>query len=145
MPASAAIQPAWRPITSHTITRWWDSAVVASRSIASVAVCTAVWKPKVTSVPDRSLSIVLGTPTARTPIGPSRLATPKVSSPPMTTSASMRSAAKVRRTRSTPSGSPKGLVREVPSTVPPIASSPVERSGSSAVERPSRTPRQPSR
>ena len=31
--------------------------------MASVAIWTAVWKPKVTSVPTMSLSMVLGTPT----------------------------------------------------------------------------------
>ena len=61
-PEWSAIQPAWRPITSTTITRWWDSAVVCSRSIASVATWRAVSKPKVTSVAARSLSIVFGTP-----------------------------------------------------------------------------------
>ena len=45
------------------ITRLCDSAVVCRRSIASVAICTAVWKPNVKSVPARSLSIVFGTPT----------------------------------------------------------------------------------
>ena len=39
--------PAWRPITSHTMTRLCASAVVWSRSIASVAIVTAVSKPKV--------------------------------------------------------------------------------------------------
>ena len=66
-PQCRAIQPAWRPITSTTSTRWCDSAVVCSRSIASIAMLTAVSKPKVKSVPDRSLSIVLGTPTTLTP------------------------------------------------------------------------------
>ncbi len=47
MPEWMAIQPAWRPITSTTITRSWLSAVVCSRSIASLAICTAVWKPNV--------------------------------------------------------------------------------------------------
>ena len=47
---TAAIQPAWRPMTSTTITRLCDSAVVCRRSIASVAICTAVWKPNVKSV-----------------------------------------------------------------------------------------------
>ena len=60
MPACRAIQPACRPITSTTSTRWCDSAVVCRRSIASVAMLTAVSKPKVKSVPDRSLSIVFG-------------------------------------------------------------------------------------
>ena len=35
------------PITSTTIARWWESAVVRSRSIASVAMCTEVSKPNV--------------------------------------------------------------------------------------------------
>ncbi len=35
--------------------------------MASTATCTAVWNPNVTSVADRSLSIVLGTPTTGTP------------------------------------------------------------------------------
>ncbi len=67
MPACSAIQPACRPITSTTSTRWCDSAVVCRRSIASVAMLTAVSKPKVKSVPDRSLSMVFGTPTTFTP------------------------------------------------------------------------------
>ena len=66
-PQYVAIQPAWRPITSTTITRSWLSAVVCSRSIASVAICTAVSKPNVKSVAERSLSIVFGTPTTCTP------------------------------------------------------------------------------
>ena len=41
-PEYVAIQPACRPITSTTITRSWLSAVVCRRSIASVAICTAV-------------------------------------------------------------------------------------------------------
>ena len=63
MPAHAAMWPAWRPITSTTITRSWLSAVVCSRSMASTQICTAVSKPKVSSVAERSLSIVFGTPT----------------------------------------------------------------------------------
>ena len=47
MPACSAIQPACRPITSTISARWWDSAVVCSRSIASIAMLTAVSKPKV--------------------------------------------------------------------------------------------------
>ena len=50
MPACSAIQPAWRPITSTTSARWCDSAVVCSRSMASMAMLTAVSKPKVKSV-----------------------------------------------------------------------------------------------
>ena len=46
-PECRAIQPACRPITSTTTARWCDSAVVRSRSIASVAMATAVSKPNV--------------------------------------------------------------------------------------------------
>ena len=75
-------------MTSTMITRLWDSAVVCSRSIASVAICTAVWKPKVKSVAARSLSIVFGTPTTLIPSSCSLPATPRVSSPPIGISAS---------------------------------------------------------
>ena len=95
MPAQVAMWPAWRPMTSTTITRSCDSAVVCRRSMASTQICTAVSKPKVTSVADRSLSIVLGTPTTATPSPCSRLATPSVSSPPMATRASMPCSASV--------------------------------------------------
>jgi hypothetical protein len=46
MPACSAIQPTWRPITSATMHRWCESPVVRRRSIASVAMLTAVSKPK---------------------------------------------------------------------------------------------------
>ena len=46
-PAWTAIQPACRPITSTISTRWWLSAVVCRRSIASIAMLIAVSKPKV--------------------------------------------------------------------------------------------------
>ena len=68
MPAWVAIQPEWRPITSTTITRSWLSAVVCSRSMASVAICTAVVNPNVMSVPTMSLSMVFGTPTTGRPM-----------------------------------------------------------------------------
>ena len=51
-PTSSAIHPALRPITSTTMRRSWLSAVVWSRSIASVATCTAVANPMHASVPD---------------------------------------------------------------------------------------------
>src|SRR6478752_6497750 len=47
MPLITAIQPVCLPITSQTMTRLCDSAVVCSRSIASVAIVTAVSKPNV--------------------------------------------------------------------------------------------------
>ena len=49
-PLCSAMNPASRPITSSTITRSWLSAVVCSLSIASIAVFTAVSKPKVVIV-----------------------------------------------------------------------------------------------
>src|SRR5438067_1808667 len=54
-------------MTSKTITRSWLSAVVWRRLSASVADETAESNPKVKSVPSRSLSMVLGTPTTGMP------------------------------------------------------------------------------
>ena len=102
MPAQVAMCPAWRPMTSTTMTRSCDSAVVCSRSMASTHTCTAVSNPKVISVADRSLSMVLGTPTTARPSAASRAATPRVSSPPIATRASMPWPASVARTASGP-------------------------------------------
>ena len=102
MAAHVAMWPAWRPMTSTTMTRSCDSAVVCSRSMASTHTWTAVSNPKVSSVADRSLSMVLGTPTTATPSAARRAATPSVSSPPMATSASMPWSASVARTASAP-------------------------------------------
>ena len=71
MAVCKAIQPASRPITSIIITLWWLSAVVTNLSKLSVAICTAVLKPKVKSVEDTSLSMVLGTPTIFNPFSKS--------------------------------------------------------------------------
>jgi len=60
MPAPSASQPALWPITSTTMMRWWLWAVLCRRSTASVAMPSAVSKPKVVSVIATSLSIVLG-------------------------------------------------------------------------------------
>ncbi len=144
IPAYTAIQPAWRPITSTTITRSWLSAVVCSRSIASVAICTAVWNPKVKSVAARSLSMVFGTPTTATPdSSPRRAATPRVSSPPIAISASIRSRASVSRTRVGPSSDWNGLVRDVPRIVPPRWIRPHVPAMVSSTVWPSVTPRHP--
>ncbi len=89
IPDSSAIQPACRPMTSTTITRWCDSAVVLRRSIASVATPTAVSKPKVRSVEEMSLSMVLGTPTTGSPASDSIRAAVRVPSPPIGISTSM--------------------------------------------------------
>ncbi len=78
-------------MTSRTMTRSWLAAVVWSRSIASVATVSAVSNPNVCSQPQRSLSIVFGTPMARTPYLASSLAMPWLPSPPITTRASMPS------------------------------------------------------
>lgn len=81
MPALRAIQPACRPITSTSITRWCDSAVLCRRSMASVATVSAVSWPKVTSVQSMSLSMVLGTPTTGTFSSDSQCAAVSVPSP----------------------------------------------------------------
>ncbi len=143
MPEYVAIHPAWRPITSTTMTRSWLSAVVCRRSMASVAICTAVWKPKVTSVAERSLSMVFGTPTTAIPSAPAAAATPRVSSPPMTISASIRSRSREARTRARPSSIFTGFVREVPRMVPPRWISPRVLESVSSITSPSSTPRQP--
>ena len=144
IPACVAIQPAWRPITSTTITRLWDSAVVCRRSIASVTICTAVLKPNVTSVPPRSLSIVFGTPTIGIPSSCSSSATPSVSSPPIGISASMPRRSSVARIASSPPmPSANGLVREVPRIVPPRGRMPTVLCRSSSIASSSSTPAQP--
>ncbi len=76
-------------MTSTTITRWCDSAVVLRRSMASVATMTAVSKPKVRSVEEMSLSMVLGTPTTGIPASASIRAAVRVPSPPIGIRASM--------------------------------------------------------
>ena len=73
--------------------------------MASVAICTAVWKPNVKSVAARSLSIVLGTPTTGMPSSESRRATPSVSSPPIGMSTSIPRASSVAFTLSGPPSS----------------------------------------
>ena len=119
-PECRAIQPAWRPITSTIITRLCDSAVVCSRSMASVAICTAVSKPNVMSVPPRSLSIVFGTPMMGRPCSPwSRAAAPSVSSPPIAIRPVEARASSVARISSGPSSRLNGFVREERRMVPP--------------------------
>ena len=143
IPAYAAIQPAWRPMTSTTMTRLCDSAVVCRRSMASVAICTAVWKPNVKSVPARSLSIVFGTPTTGIPSSASLRATPSVSSPPIGMRTSMPRASRVARTRSLPPSSLYGLVRDVPRIVPPRGRIPLVDSTVSSIASLVSTPAQP--
>ena len=90
--------------------------------MASVAIDTAVSKPKVCSVHGMSLSMVLGTPTTGTrPSVWARCAVASEPSPPMTTRASSPSSPRVDRARSTPSSVSHGWTLEVPSMVPPRA------------------------
>ncbi len=98
MPAKQAIQPEWRPMVSTTMIRRWLSVVVRRRSTASVTMLTAVSNPNEKSVTIRSLSMVLGMPTTGKPKSLcSRIATPRVSSPPITIRASSSSRLKLSR------------------------------------------------
>jgi len=76
-------------MTSTTNTRWWAWAVESSRSRQSVAKATAVSKPKVETVPSRSLSMVLGTPITRTPLRARAAASSIEPSPPIEIRASV--------------------------------------------------------
>ena len=145
-PAFSAIQPAWRPITSTSITRWCDSAVLCSRSIASVATCSAVSCPNVTSVQSMSLSMVLGTPTTGTFSSDSQCAAVNVPSPPIGISTSMPLSSRVCLIWGRPARNLSGLTRAVPSMVPPLASRRSLRSSlASWTRRSSSRPRHPSR
>ena len=85
MPEYSVSQPALLPMISMTMQRPWLAAVVWMRSMTSVAMSTAVWKPKVTSVPQMSLSIVLGRPMTCSPSSESRFAVLCVPLPPRQT------------------------------------------------------------
>ena len=108
-------------MTSTISGRWWDSAVVWRRSIASIAILTDVSKPNVKSVLLRSLSIVFGTPMTLTPSASSLVATPRVSSPPIAIRTSIPWSARFCLIRSTPLSILNGLVRDEPRMVPPLA------------------------
>ncbi len=144
MPAFSAIQPVCRPMTSTTMTRWWDSAVVFSRSSASVATETAVSKPKVTSVAAMSLSMVFGTPTIGRPASLISLAAFRVPSPPIGMTASRPRSEQYFLARSTPSRRWLGWTREEPRMVPPWARMPLTESRVRGRWWPSRNPRHPS-
>ena len=142
IPLCSAIQPASRPISSTTITRWWLSAVEWSLSMASVAMLTAVSKPNVCSVAATSLSMVLGTHTTGRPFAARPAAICRLPSPPMATSASKPLAWKAAISSSERSTSwvvpsaavatlRKGLPRlVVPRMVPPWLVMPRTSSGS---------------
>src|SRR5438067_6160051 len=97
------------------------------------------------SVPPRSLSIVLGTPTIGSPSAHRRAAAPSVSSPPITISPSRPCSARVERIRPAPSSWPRGFVREDPRIVPPRGRMPLTDSIVSSSQTFSIGPRQPSR
>ena len=71
--------------------RWWLCAVLWTRSMASVAISVAVAKPKLVSVPQMSLSIVLGMVITFSPAFCSRIAFLALPPPPITISPSRRS------------------------------------------------------
>ncbi len=126
IPELRAIHPAYRPIISTTMTRRCDSAVACRRSRQSVAKETAVSKPNVITVPSRSLSMVLGTPTTRRPLRANPLAMVSEPSPPMAMRASICSRRKAaitssERSRSTsdPSSTRVGYFRGLPTFVVP--------------------------
>ena len=115
-PAESASQPAECPMSSTTMTLLCELAVVWRRSIASVAIVNAESKPKDWSVPQTSLSIVLGTPIALTPASESMFAVFIVPLPPMQTTQSSPSAATVAMIRfgfAGPPG-PRGSERLLP-------------------------------
>ncbi len=88
--------------------------------MASVAICTAVSKPNVMSVPPRSLSIVFGTPITGRPCSPwRRAAAPSVSSPPIAIRPFRLSVSMFSRTCSGPFSRLNGLVRDERRIVPP--------------------------
>ena len=67
MPAYSVSHPALCPMTSTINTREWENAVEWMESITVEAISIADWKPNVISVPQISLSIVLGSVTTFTP------------------------------------------------------------------------------
>ena len=85
MPACSVSQPALWPMISTMNTREWEKAVEWMESMTSEAMFTADWKPKVSSVPHRSLSMVLGSVTTFTPFSRSRFAVLCVPLPPRMT------------------------------------------------------------
>ena len=95
--------------------------------------------------------MVLGTPTTGTPSAYRVAATPRVSSPPIATSASTPSPARLALIRSRPDLPPEaalsanGLVRDEPRIVPPRGRMPRTAWMSSGTVSPSSGPRHPSR
>ena len=90
MPAYRVSHPALCPMVSTIKTRLCENAVEWMESMTLVAMLTADSKPKVRSVPQRSLSMVLGRVTTLTPCSDSRFAVLCVPLPPRITRQSNR-------------------------------------------------------
>src|SRR5258708_458259 len=101
------------PTTAEAPNRVW------TRSMASVAILTAVSKPKQRSVPVRSLSMVLGTATTFTPRSKSFNETDCLSSPPTAIKASTPFFFRLSIHRSMTFSFCVGFVRALRSRVPP--------------------------
>ncbi len=84
IPAYSGIQPTLWPMISTTKTRRWLLAVVWRSSMHWVATSMALGKPKVMSVPQVSLSIVLGRAMTLRPSSRRRLAVLVEPLPPST-------------------------------------------------------------
>src|SRR6478672_8674054 len=89
--------------------------------------------------------MVFGTPTTLMPISPSRVATPRVSSPPMAISASTPLSCNVVATLSNPWSTLNGFVRDEPRMVPPRGRMPRTSGTPSGIVMFSSGPFQPSR
>ena len=85
MPACSVSQPALWPMTSTINTRLCENAVEWMESMTCTAISIADWKPNVICVPQRSLSMVLGSVTTFTPCSLSRFAVLCVPLPPRMT------------------------------------------------------------
>src|SRR5674476_431380 len=134
-----------------TMIRWWLWAVLWSRSIASVAISSAVANPKVASVRATSLSMVLGSVTTFRPARTRRSAFFWVPPPPRQTSASrpaFRYVSTITGVMSVTRPSTSilcGLSRLVPRIVPPTVRMPDRAPLSRRTRRSSASPRNPSR
>ena len=90
MPACSVSQPALCPMISTINTRLCENAVEWMESMTSTAMFMADWKPNVTCVPHRSLSMVFGSVTTGMPCSESRFAVLCVPLPPRMTRQSKR-------------------------------------------------------
>ena len=120
MPALIAMKPASLPITSTKNRRSCEVAVSLILSMASMAVLQAVSNPIVRSVPERSLSMVPGSPMAGIPYSSkNRWAPVRDPSPPITTKASMPWLCRFSKAFFRPSGVLNSALRADFRNVPP--------------------------